>query len=103
TSDAIFERGQLLNTDRSARMHASRRDADLGTEAKLAAIGELRRGVVQDDGGVDLTQEAFRGCSILGNDAVGVVGTVCLGMLGRASVRAGSRLPAGRRRVGPPP
>ena len=29
-------------------------DADLGAEAELAAIGELRRGVVQDDGRIDL-------------------------------------------------
>jgi hypothetical protein len=40
-ADAVFERGELLDADRPARMHAAGRDADLGAEAELAAIGEL--------------------------------------------------------------
>jgi hypothetical protein len=34
-------------------------DADLGAHAELAAVGELRRGVVQHDGAVDLVEEAL--------------------------------------------
>jgi len=34
-------------------MQAAGGDANLGAEAELAAVGELRRGVVQHDGGVD--------------------------------------------------
>ena len=37
-----------------AGMHAAGRDADLGAHAELAAIGELRRGIVEHDGAVDL-------------------------------------------------
>jgi hypothetical protein len=37
----------LLDADRAARVHAAGGDADLGAEAEFAAVGELRRGVVQ--------------------------------------------------------
>ncbi len=46
---AIFERGQLLEADGPARVHPPRRDADLGAEAEFAAVGELRRRIVQHD------------------------------------------------------
>ena len=58
--DAIFEAGQLLGADRPARVEFAGRDADLRAEAELAAIGELRRGVVQHDRGIDLAEEALR-------------------------------------------
>jgi hypothetical protein len=32
-------------------------DADLGAHAEFAAVGELRRGVVQHDGAVDLARK----------------------------------------------
>jgi hypothetical protein len=54
TAHAVFERGQLLDADRPARMHTPGGDADLGTEAEFAAIGKLRRSIVQDDCGIDL-------------------------------------------------
>ena len=38
-------------------MEAAGGDADLGAEAELAAIGELGRGVVQHDRGIDLVEE----------------------------------------------
>ncbi len=50
---AIFKRAELLDANRPARMHASRRNADLRAEAELAAVGELGRGVVQHNGAVD--------------------------------------------------
>ena len=43
-------------------------DADLGAEAELAAVGELRRGVVQHDRGIDLAQEFLRRRLVLGDD-----------------------------------
>ena len=54
---AIFEGGQLFEAHGTARMHAPRRDSDLAAEAEFAAVGELRRGIVDHDGGVDLVQE----------------------------------------------
>ena len=57
---AVFEAGQLLDADRAARVEAAGGDADLGAEAELAAVGELGRGVVQHDGGIDLAQEFLR-------------------------------------------
>jgi hypothetical protein len=55
--DAIFEAHQLLGTDRPSGVAFAGGDADLGAEAELAAIGELRRGVVQHDRRVDLVEE----------------------------------------------
>ena len=52
-ADHIFEGCQLFGADRSARVQLVGGDADLGAEAELAAVGELRRGVDHHDGGVD--------------------------------------------------
>ena len=41
-------------------MQLLRADADLRAEAELAAVGELRRGVDIDRGGVDLVEEMIR-------------------------------------------
>ena len=40
-------------------MEAARRYADLSAESKLAAIGKLGRGIVQDDGAVYLVEKFF--------------------------------------------
>ena len=80
-ADAVFERGQLLDADRPARMHPAGGDADLGAEAELAAIGELGRGVVQHDGRIDLGQEALGGRRVVGDDRIGVMGAVRLDMV----------------------
>ena len=48
-ADAVFEGGELLDPHGPSRMHAAGRDADLGAETEFTAIGELRRGIVQDD------------------------------------------------------
>jgi hypothetical protein len=50
---AVFESRQLLDADRAPRVQPASRDADLGAEAELAAIGELRRGIVQNDRRID--------------------------------------------------
>ena len=80
---AIFERAELFDADRPARVHAARRDADLGAEAEFAAIGELGRGIVQHDRGIDLFQEALGRGGVLGDDAIGVMRAVALDMLDR--------------------
>src|SRR4029077_17462023 len=48
-ADAIFEARQLLGADRPAGVEFAGGDADFGAEAEFAAIGELRRCVVQHD------------------------------------------------------
>src|ERR1700751_3797131 len=76
--NAIFEARELLGADRAPRMEFARRYPDLGAEAELAAVGELCRGVGQDDGGIDLAEEFARGCVILAHDRVGVARAVIL-------------------------
>src|SRR5258705_7571948 len=49
--DAIFEARQLLGADRSAGVEFAGGNPDFGAEAELAAIGELRRGVMKHDRG----------------------------------------------------
>ena len=64
-------------------MEAAGGDADLGAEPELAAIGELRRGVVQHDRGIDLVEEFLRRRLVGGDDRVGVMGAVTLDVLDR--------------------
>src|SRR3954470_17606213 len=82
--NAIFEARQLLGANRAAGMESARGDADLGTEAELAAVGELRRGVVQHDRGIDLAQEYFRNGLIRAHDRIGMMRGVVLDMRDRA-------------------
>jgi len=58
-------------------------DADLGAKAELAAVGELRRGVVQHDRGIDLIEKFLRRSPVGGDDRVGVMGAVALDMFDR--------------------
>ena len=53
TAHDVLVTRQLLGADRAACVDASGRDADLGTHAELAAVGELRRCVVQNNRAVD--------------------------------------------------
>src|SRR5690606_28850441 len=78
---AVFEAGELLDADRAAGVHLAGGDADLGAEAELAAVRELRRGVVQHDRGIDLAQKALGRGLIGGDDGVGVVRAVALDMV----------------------
>src|SRR5258705_9729052 len=82
--NAIFEARQLLGADRAAGVEFAGGNADLGAEAELAAVGELRRGVVQHDGGIDLAEEFFGGLCILGHDRIGVARAVVLDMRDRS-------------------
>src|ERR1700736_2973498 len=80
---AILEAGELLDADWAAGVEAAGGDADLGAEAEFAAVGELGRGVVQDDRGIDLVQKFLRRRPIVGHDRVGVVRAVVLDMRDR--------------------
>src|SRR3979490_1993332 len=81
--NAIFETGQLLGADRAAGVKFAGGDADFRAEAEFAAVGKLRRCVVQHDRGVDLIEKFARGGFILGHDRVGVVRTVVVNMRNR--------------------
>src|SRR2546423_3686351 len=70
---AVFEGGELIDPYRPARVEAACGDPDLGPEPELAAIGKLRRSVVQHDCGIDLAQEFFGVGRVLGDDGVGVM------------------------------
>src|SRR5215217_264129 len=58
--DHVFERAQLAQPDRPARVQLLGRVADLGAHAELAAVGEARRRVDVDACGVDAALERPR-------------------------------------------
>ena len=72
----VLETGQLFQSDRPARMHAARRDADFRAHAELSTIGKLGRGIVHNDGAVHFLEELVGRALILGDDALGVVRAV---------------------------
>src|SRR6266850_2809984 len=81
--NAIFEARQLLGADRAAGVEFAGGNADLGAEAELAAIGELRRGVVQHDGGIDLIEEFLRSAGVFRHDRIGMMRAVIVDMRDR--------------------
>src|SRR5262249_29942209 len=64
---------ELDQADRTAGVHSVGRDADFRAQAELAAIGELRAGIVHDDGAVDFPQEPLGGGGVAGDDRFGVL------------------------------
>src|SRR5262249_59372532 len=80
SADAVFEAAQLLHADRTPRVEPAGGNADLGAEAELAAVGELGRGVVQDDRRIDLREELLRRRRIGGDDGIGMIRAVTLDM-----------------------
>src|SRR5690349_22385591 len=81
--DAVLEAGQLLGSDRTARVKLASGDTDLGAEAELAAVGELGRGVMQNDRRIDLVEEFLRGVRVLRDDCIGMVRAVSVDMRDR--------------------
>src|SRR3954465_12118802 len=73
---AILEARELLHADRAARMKATGGDADLRAKTEFAAIGELRRRIVEYDRRVDFAQKFLCRRVVLGDDRVGVVRAV---------------------------
>src|SRR5580704_13971119 len=81
--NAIFERAELFDPDGPACVHAAGGDADFGAETEFAAVGELGRGVVQDDGRVDFSEEGPGRRLVLGDDAIGMMRAKSLDMIDR--------------------
>ena len=55
----VFVAGELLGPDGTAGVKLAGGNADLRSHAEFAAIGELGRGIDQQDGRIDATQEFF--------------------------------------------
>src|SRR3954470_16257121 len=75
-ADDIFENRELFDADRPARVQLTGADADLRAHAEFAAIGELRRRIVHDDGGVERGQEALCSPVILRDDGFRVLRSI---------------------------
>src|SRR6202051_1143984 len=82
-ADAVLETGELFDADRTAGVQPAGGDADFGAEAELAAVGDLRRGVVQRDRRIPFGQEFFRRGFVRGDDRVGVMRAIALDMIDR--------------------
>src|SRR5580704_2813172 len=80
SANHVFIAGQLLDPDRSASVKFVRADAYFRPHAEFAAIGELRRCIVQDDCAIDSRQKPLRGSAVVGNDAIGMLRTVSRNM-----------------------
>ena len=81
--NTVFEAGQLLGADRAACVEFSGGDADLGAKTEFAAIGELRRCVMQHDRRINLVEKfACRGF-VFRHDRIGVVRAVIADMRDR--------------------
>ena len=65
-------------------MDTPRRDANLGAEAELAAVGKLGRRIVQHDRAVDTGEEGLGDRRVLGDDRVGMVRRPAVDMRERA-------------------
>src|SRR3546814_20064011 len=76
----VLVAGQLLGANGAAGVQLAGGNADLGPPAELAAVGELGRGVVHHDAGIDLVQEAGRGHCVLGDDGLGLMEAVTIDM-----------------------
>ena len=60
-SELVFVGGEGLGGKGAAGVELLGRDADLGAQAKLAAVGEARAGVGIHGRGIDRVQEALAG------------------------------------------
>ena len=61
-------------------MHLAGGDADLAAHAELAAIGELRRGIMQEDGRIDLAEETLDDFGVFGDHRLGVMRGIAVDM-----------------------
>ena len=74
TVDTILEGSQLFDADRAAGMHLAGGNADFRAHAEFAAIGELGRGIVQQNGRINFSEEALDNPGVFGNHRLGVAG-----------------------------
>src|SRR5690554_1915926 len=73
--------GQPFEANRATGVDLVSGDADLGPQTILKAIGKAGRGVDHHRTGVHLGQEPAGTGVVLGNDAVGMLGTVTIDVL----------------------
>ena len=66
-------------------MEAAGSNTDLRAETEFAAIGKLRRCIVQHDGRIDLVEKSCRSSFVLGHDRIGVMRAVGLDVGDRGS------------------
>lgn len=81
--DDVLRRRECLQAHRAARVELLGADADLRAEAELEAVGEARRGVDVDGGGVDLIEKAHRVLVVLRDDRFRVPGVVAVDVCDR--------------------
>ena len=62
-------------------MHLAGGDADLAAHAEFAAIGELGRGIVEENGGIDAIHEGRNRRGVFGDDRFGMMRRMGLDML----------------------
>ena len=77
----VFVTGQLFGSHWSARVNPPGGDSNFSTHAEFAAIGELRRRVVQQNRAVQVMEELLHGLLILSNDRFGVPGSIASDVL----------------------
>lgn len=80
TAHEILDRREGHCPHGATRMELLGAYAYLGPETKLAPIGETRRGVRIDDGGIDLALETVDGAHVLGDDALGMPRSIGIDM-----------------------
>ena len=64
TVDEPFVCQQMFDTERAAEMELLRRNSDLGSEAKFAAVCETRRGIMVNGGAIYVVQKFLGGHSV---------------------------------------
>src|ERR1700730_17171369 len=79
--------GEAFESDRSPRMELVGRDADLGAEPVLEAVGEAGRRIDQHRARVDFAKETHRVSIVLRDDRVRVLRAVLRDMLDRIGER----------------
>src|SRR3984957_2280950 len=77
---AVIIAGQLFDANPAACMQPPGSDADLRAESELAAVGELRRSIVQHDCRIHFAQKLLRRLLVLGDDRVGVMRAITFDM-----------------------
>ena len=74
---------QLAQSHWPARVQFLRRDADLGAEPELSAVGELRAGVHEHRGRIHFVQESRRRLLVRCDDGLGMPGAVLADVIER--------------------
>src|SRR5262249_24969838 len=74
---------QPFHTDRSTRVSLIGADADFSAQTVTETIGESRRRIPVDTGGIDFVQESLCVGFVLSDDGIGVPGSVSMNVVDR--------------------